>query len=160
MSVAGGIVAAMKKLAAVFERLEALALGKVSATVHRTTLEFVRNRFAQDVKRNFGEAQSPDGRRWAPLKYRSGMPLILTGTLLRAAVDAMRTAKFDGRAVIIGMSGTPKYWGVHQYGWRRVPARPYFGARAETVAELADTIADAVSVEIVHAAKTGQQQGL
>lgn len=149
----GTILSAIDALRAVFAKMQTIASGKVPATVQTTILDFVKVRFGDDIRRNFGEARTPEGTPWPRLKYRSGMPLILTRALMRAAVESTRGATFDGKQIAYGMSGTPRYWAVHNFGWGRIPARRYYGPRATTLEELARRATEAVAIEIVHTNK-------
>lgn len=104
------------------------------------TLKWFRAQFASDVYRNFSQGQDADGVKWAALKYRVGKPLILTGTLMAAAVNAAANADLFGKEVRTTISG-PNYWQWHEYGTSRIPARPFMGPRAETVQGLSERMA-------------------
>jgi phage gpG-like protein len=100
-----------------------------------------RRAFADDVRRNFQESRGPDLTPWAPLKYRLGKPLILTGALMAAAVGTASRAAWDGAVATMPQMSAPRYWSYHQYGAGRVPARPFYGPRPDTVRELAERAA-------------------
>ena len=105
------------------------------------TLQWLRERFAEDVKRNFTNSHDPDGNRWAPLKWRIGKPLILTGLLMNSAYTAARNVTLRNGTEIFARLSEPHYWKYHEYGTRRIPARPFFGPSADTVQELAERMA-------------------
>lgn len=148
------VLAAVNTLRRVFTAVENMALGRVPPTVNKTVLEFVQNRFSDDIRRNFGEARTPEGTPWRPLKWRKGMPLILTRTLMRAAIESVQKATYDGRRIAYGMgSGAPKYWAAQNFGWGRIPARTFYGVRKTTLEELAEKASEAVAIEVVHGAK-------
>ena len=100
------------------------------------TLRWFRAALANDISRNFAEGVSPEENPWAPLKYRTGQILVLTGLLLRSCIDAaFRRTRFD-RNKLVSSIESPRYWSYHMYGTRRIPARPFYGPRAATVQEL------------------------
>lgn len=112
------------------------------------TLAWFRAQFASDVYRNFSQGQDADGTPWAPLKYRIGKPLILTGTLMAAAVNAAANAELFGRDVRTTVSG-PNYWQYHEYGTGRIPARPFMGPRATTVQGLSERMAQDLATNLI-----------
>lgn len=152
------VLAAVNALRRAFTAVENMALGRVPATVTKTVLDFVQQRFSDDIRTNFGEARTPDLTLWPKLKWRRGMPLILTRTLMRAAIDSVKKATYDGKRIAYGMgAGAPKYWAAQNFGWGRIPARTYYGVRKTTLEELAERATEAVAIDVVHAAKNQQQ---
>lgn len=105
------------------------------------TLRWLRERFADDVKRNFEGGHDPDGNKWAPLKWRIGKPLILTGLLMNSAYQAAQNVQLRNGTEIMAKLAEPFYWMFHEYGTGRIPARPFFGPSASTVQGLADRMA-------------------
>jgi phage virion morphogenesis protein len=84
---------------------------------------------AAGMRQHFERGAGPDGTPWAPLKRRRGRPLVKTGLLL-ASVGA--TAGPQG----LVLSASAPYAGYHQSGTRTIPARPFVGASAETLAKI------------------------
>lgn len=109
------------------------------------TLDWLREAFAADIRRNFANGHDPDGNPWAPLKWRVGKPLILTGLLMNSAYLAAQHAQLRNGTEIMATLSQPSYWMFHEYGTSRIPARPFFGPSAETVQGLADRVADDVA---------------
>lgn len=105
------------------------------------TLAWLRERFAEDVRRNFAGGHDPDGVPWKPLKWRVGRPLILTGLLMNSAYQAAQAVQLRNGTEIMASLSQPFYWLFHEYGTSRIPARPFFGPSAETVQGLADRMA-------------------
>jgi len=76
------------------------------------------------IRQNFSAGGRPEP--WAPLKYRVGIPLTLTGRL-----KASITGEVQGSSVVLGTNLV--YAAIHQYGgtgmWGKhpvtIPARPY-----------------------------------
>ena len=143
-----------KKLAAMAARVlglgrpESPPIGGPGTSDGGATLEWLRERFAEDVRRNFAEAHDPDGNPWAPLRWRIGRPLILTGLLMNSAYLAAQTVQLRNGTEIMATLAQPPYWKFHEYGTRRIPARPFFGPSADTVQELADRVAQDIADRI------------
>ncbi len=70
----------------------------------------------REIKRSFRTRTAPDGTRWAPLKYRTGQPLVKTG-----ALRAGWSVRVDGLRILV--SNPVGYTGYQQYGTRVIPAR-------------------------------------
>lgn len=115
-------------------------------------LDWFRQAYAQDVQKNFQESRSSAGVAWAPLKWRSGRALILTGVLMHAAVAfaAQSVTRVPGGVQIAFQMSEPSYWSYHQSGTAKIPARPFLGPRGETVAELQHRIGQRIAVNLVH----------
>lgn len=136
----------LNKLAARFLRLgEANGTGSSepngSGTPSGELLLWLRERFSEDIRANFAGGHDPDGVPWKPLKWRVGRPLILTGLLMNSAYLAAQHVELRNGTEICATMLTPKYWQYHEFGTRKIPARPFFGASRETVQELADRMA-------------------
>ena len=116
------------------------------------TLAWLRDKFAADIRRNFGESCDPDGNAWAPLKYRVGKPLILTGLMMNSAYLAAQNVRLQGQQIFAELAG-PMYWMFHEYGTAKIPARPFFGPRADTVQGLADRMAKDMAEAAADAAR-------
>ena len=146
MNLGAGIV----KLKAMFDKLASLAGGrKLPPASQATILAFVQTRFSEDIAKNFEESRAPDGPAWKPLKWRSGKPLILTDALMAAAVASVRGARWTGQERIGFGMGEPKYWKYQNYGTRRIPARPFYFWRRDTLSELGTLVADSIGIEIL-----------
>lgn len=117
------------------------AIGEPGSSDGGATLEWLRERFAADVRNNFASGSDPDGNPWAPLKWRTGKPLILTGLLMNSAYLAAQQVQLRNGTEIMATLAQPSYWMFHEYGTRKIPARPFFGPSADTVQGLADRIA-------------------
>lgn len=89
------------------------------------------------TRKNFLNSESPDGTPWAPLKYRVGMPLILTGLMMTQALSAAASPVISGQTAVINPD-EPFYNLFHLFGTRNMPARPWIGVSEETVDEMAD----------------------
>lgn len=66
------------------------------------------------------------GKKWAPLKWRVGMPLILTGLLMSKVLQSAREATIDKNGVFLLLT-EPFYAKFHQFGTTRIPPRPFYG---------------------------------
>ena len=101
-------------------------------------------RFSVSVMNNFLESRAPDGTPWAPLKYRIGMPLILTGWLMRSATETMENATYDSaKKELVATMLEPFYGIFHQFGTKRgLRARPFYGFRSEDIDWMMMDIAD------------------
>ena len=118
------------------------------ALVHRrprrAAIAFVEG-LRKDVRRAFDLAVDPvTGVPWPPLRYRTGRPLVLTGTLRRSALHAVDSAVPSGAGVAVVLD-SPGYARYHQDGTSRVPRRRFFGVSVET----REAAAKAYSAEVV-----------
>lgn len=112
------------------------------AYVMAESANWFRTAFALDVWKTFTTGRSPAGKKWRKLKYRSGQPLILTGKLFAATVDAARNrTRSYGSFILMDMGhNAPFYWYFHEFGTKTIPARPFFGPRPATVVGLAGVV--------------------
>lgn len=115
------------------------------ALVHRRprshTLGFLAG-FRRDVAQAFERGADPvTGKAWAPLKYRKGQILVLSGQMRAAAQAAADAAKPEGTGVTIQLANPP-YSVFQQFGTRLLPARRFFGASPRTLAEARRQYAD------------------
>jgi phage gpG-like protein len=124
------------------------AAGGLNGPAYAETLAWLRERFAEDVRDNFVGGHDPDGRAWAPLKWRAGRPLILTGLLMNSAYLAAQNVELRNGTELLATLAAPAYWMFHEYGTRRIPARPFFGPSPETVRGLADRVARDMADEL------------
>ena len=93
--------------------------------------EFVAG-LKRDVRSAFANGVDPvTGTPWAPLKYRQGQILVLTGALRAAALATVDAAEPSGWGVTVTLAG-PAYAGFHQSGTKRTPQRRFFGISPET----------------------------
>lgn len=125
----------------------------------RDTLTTWLNMLQSDLAQGFLGSQSPEGTPWAPLKRpRSPIPphnpgrrpLIDFGNLL-ASVAGKGTGHIEEIAENEAMMGTSiPYAAVHQTGRKdgKMPARPFMGAPAKSVDELANMVADSLIQQI------------
>jgi len=96
------------------------------------TLAFLAG-LKRDVTGAFSSAADPvTGQPWPALKYRTGRPLILSGTMMAEALSAIDRARPNGWGVTVDLV-TPAYAGFHQRGTGRIPRRRFFGASPATV---------------------------
>jgi phage gpG-like protein len=72
----------------------------------------------------FAASRAPGGAAWARLRYRAGRPLVLTGRLFGSLRSRVTTTG-------VAVSTSRPYAAFHQFGTRRVPARPFFPAEGE-----------------------------
>jgi phage virion morphogenesis protein len=79
------------------------------------------------VIRNFDAGGRPQ--RWAPLKHRSGKPLIDTGRLRNSI-----TARSDSDSAEVGTNVI--YAATHQFGRGAIPARPFLVLQDEDEDEI------------------------
>ncbi len=83
----------------------------------------------QTKRRIASEKTSPDGNAWPPLKARSGSILVDTGRLL----GSISHTSTSNEAIV----GTNVFYGpFHQYGTRKMPARPFMGVSAPNMDEI------------------------
>lgn len=92
-----------------------------------------------DVRGNFLGSHGPDGQPWAPLKWRVGRPLILTGRLMQQALEAVTNAHV-GDGQLVAFLDDPFYAQFHQRGTATIPARPFFGISARAAEAMGDRI--------------------
>lgn len=103
----------------------------------------------RDVASAFAAGVDPvTGTPWAPLKYRPGQILVLTGALRAAALAAVDAARPSGWGVTVTLDN-PAYAGVHQNGSKRVPRRRFFGISPETTAAVTRNCATDIVTLIV-----------
>ena len=76
------------------------------------------------------------GVKWKPLKWRVGMPLILTGLMMSKVLQSAREATIDERGVVLVLP-FPPYSKYHQFGTERIPARPFYGISDELKEKIA-----------------------
>lgn len=84
----------------------------------------------RDIESHFALSRGPDGTPWKPLKYRQGKPLILSGALRAAAVAAAGSPQITEASLVVSLT-EPPYAQYHQFGTRRIPARPFMGLSEE-----------------------------
>ena len=147
MDLVGGIT----KLRGLFDSLGQIAAGgKLPPATDAAILEFVRVNFARDVASNLNESRDPLGKPFKPLKWRSGIPLLLTGRMASAAVQSMKQATWTGQGRIgFGIRGEPSYWKYQNYGTRRIPARWFYFPRQTTLEKLAAMASESLGFEIL-----------
>lgn len=147
----GDAVAGLAKfLADMTKRAAGWDQGDDGATAARINfLHKAAGAFAEDVRRNFKESRSPGGLAWPPLKYRVGKPLILTGLLMRSAVQAAASAKLSSAGLAATLD-TPHYAIFHDEGTTRIPQRKFFGPRPDTLLELGDALGHDAAEYIVN----------
>lgn len=92
-------------------------MGKVARDGARAVSAAATEVAAARIDQGFAAGRSPEGAAWAPTK--SGKPPLQGTGRLRASARPRDT----GRGLQV-RTGLP-YAGVHQYGSRRTPARPY-----------------------------------
>jgi phage virion morphogenesis protein len=110
------------------QRLLAEVQGRLSDLAPALTA--IKEVALDSIRENFNQSGRPDA--WAPLRYRQGKPLILTGRL-RASI----TGVVEGSSVVLGTN--VEYAPLHQYGgtstWGKrtvtIPARPYMMVQRE-----------------------------
>lgn len=151
------LTAAAARIGGLLSRLTNIAANAAPPPASESDiLKFVRLRFGDDVRRNFAEARNPYLEQWPALRWRVGMPLILTRTLMRAAIASVERAEYAGKGRIsFGMSGEPKYWRFQNFGTKRIPQREFYGPRRTTLDELMKLVVDSLAYEIVHKTTEG-----
>lgn len=97
---------------------------------------------ALDVQRSFARAETPGGFKWAPVKKPRGRPLIDTGKMIDAVLRAVKTPDIGKDEIVFDFRGAPHYTLYHQFGTRRMPARPFLGMSKETLDVIAGLLAD------------------
>jgi phage gpG-like protein len=80
----------------------------------------IGHEFVEEIRLGFRTSTSPNGVRWAPLRYRAGQPLLDTGTHLRNPM----AYRANRSSVEIGSNF--EYAGVHQHGATIKPKRGKF----------------------------------
>lgn len=93
------------KVQAAIDRL----LDKASDGGMKPVFEVVGRKIKAKVQLGFRSGVAPSGKRWAPLRFRNGQPLLDTGRLRNAIV-----ANATGQYVDVGTN--IKYAPVHQFG--------------------------------------------
>lgn len=139
----GGLSSQMRRAAGRLESGEWLtAAGPGRPSVQAS----VRSTFFNATQSNFFGAHDPEGKPWAPLKWRKGAPLILTGNLFRTTMeDIMHTpvsATAAGLRFVVKL--TTPYGKYHQRGTRTIPRRTFAGWNTHMVAEVEDAAAGAL----------------
>lgn len=124
----------------------ALSDGSFQETLKGPVLDEVRG----GIRENFASESGPDGESWPARKARGdGHPLLQdTGALMQAAtggsgnvtnVTARELSTGVDKGVVQG--GIPGA-GAHQYGYGKIPARPYLGASEQRLDAAGEAIAD------------------
>lgn len=106
-------------------------------------LEKLRTKLVASVHGNFEGAHDPNGEPWLPLKKSARKPLQRTGSLMLASIEAAWHSIKD-ESLVIDTNLLPFYWKFHQYGTRRIPARPFVGISHALVDEAEQMIVDDV----------------
>lgn len=108
-------------------------------------LDHLRGLLAESVRSNFEGKHDPAGNPWAPPKRDYGHPLMVnTGDLMNAAVDMAWNATITHDGLRFDESGLPFYWHFHQWGTRKMAARPFFGISTELTHQAEELIAQDV----------------
>lgn len=142
MTDAGGIDG-LEKLKKVFEIIAAwesgqdlAGFGNVRESVNAAVFEHFAEQFYDDLIEAFASESNPVTKeKWAPIKYRDGKILYLSGEMYRqalAAVSAGLRGRTRDRAEFLMLD--PFYAETHQFGdpGRNIVARPFFGVSPET----------------------------
>lgn len=120
-----------------FEQLSAYLQGlgeRLQSISFRRPLQTVALYLASQARRCFDESRAPDGSPWAPLVApsarrggASAKPLRDTG-LLMASLTGQGAGHVEQISDVAILWGTNVAYGSHhQYGTRRIPARPFLG---------------------------------
>lgn len=126
-------------MAGVRVRVDARRLRRAIRDAERAPLDAWREigeLIVSSIQRNFEASGRP--KRWAPLKYRQGKPLIDTGRL-RASINA----KADAAGVTVGTNLI--YAATHQFGRDAIPARPFVVLQSEDQREIARILAERIA---------------
>ncbi|MEI9428731.1 phage virion morphogenesis protein [Mesorhizobium sp. Cs1299R1N3] len=111
------------------------------ASFRNRLLRAVGGMAERQTKRRFGEKVSPDGVPWAPwsASYAGGKSQKGRGILVRTGRLMGSIANFvAGDAVTVG-SGVA-YGRYHQFGTKKMVARPWLGASAANLTEIEGTL--------------------
>lgn len=117
--------------------------GSIFGSRSESATDRTRSILAKFVSQCFQDSHDPDGKVWAPLKHRSGKPLIHSGFMMFAAIDAAQQATVDQKRILVTMD-EPAYSIFHQLGTRTIPARKFMGLGDEGKTEVAEVVGDGV----------------
>lgn len=101
-----------------------------------------------DVSRAFATSSTPAGEKWAPLKWRKGQALVLTGLLYARTMAAVMNPRIVRNAYVFETSDPP-YGKFHQHGTRRIPRRRFFGMSASTITYIATKLKNTAATFLV-----------
>ncbi len=111
-------------------------------------------KMAQEVTNCFLGSRDPYGHPWAPLKSRQGLPLVKTGTLMEAAVDAASRPRITSDGVITIDLTSPGYAAYQNFGTMHVPAREYYGMNEAIQKALAETVGENIVEFLINGRKS------
>jgi phage gpG-like protein len=125
----------------------ALSGGSFEEVLKGPVLEEIRG----GIRDNFASQSGPAGEAWPARKVKGDGHALLqdTGALMRAATGTGPGKVLDvtPRTLSTGVDKSEQLGGipgagVHQFGYRNIPARPYLGASEERLDKVEELIAD------------------
>lgn len=130
------------------------AAGANMKKVAAVAMPEIREILATGIEVAFRTETSPDGVRWEPPKspVNNGKLLVRTGTLQRAAISAARKVVIEGNRLTARLEGV-SYAAFHQFGTRRMPARPFFGIWFQARMKIGKIVKKAVDKQLADAKK-------
>lgn len=106
----------------------------------------------EGIVQNFAHARGPTGAPWPPRKDSlTHQLLVLTGKLYEAAANPRGSGhilEIGARELRMGVSGAAvPYAEFHQYGTRKMPARPFMYATQAVVDKCSEVFIDRVMID-------------
>lgn len=137
------------KLKKLFERVQKFLSAPFQPAMgdRADKIMLTRQCLADWIGYNIDNSVSYDGTAYKPLKYRTGKPLYLTGTLFRLARAAGGRATVTDTGIIAVLE-EPPYGIFHELGTRNIPARPFFGINLQGQEQLAEIWGGAIVHEL------------
>lgn len=137
------------KLKALFERVQKFLASPFQRAVGDRADQIIKTRecLADWIGYNIDNSVSYDGSPYAPLKYRTGKPLYLTGTMMRLARAAGGRATVTDSGIVAVLE-EPPYAIYHELGTRTIPARPFFGIPLAGQQQLAEIWGGAIAQQL------------
>lgn len=109
--------------------------GNVTNVNFGPLVDAVQNLMVADAVEIFSRRESPSGAPWAPLKSRSGSPLILTGALYSGVIRSYQSPMKIPNGLRFEYLG-PEYGVYHQFGTPTIPQREFWGISNDLIDKL------------------------
>lgn len=110
----------------------------------RPILDGIREKLVDSVQSNFAGVHAPDGTPWKPILDPSHRPLVQSGDLMLAAVEAAWHSAAPDGGIAIDLGLLPSYGILQQDGTRTIPARPFIGIPDSVIAAAEDALVEDV----------------
>lgn len=128
-------------------------LGNLERTLSNPPLAEALERVLPNVREgiadNFAQSRSPDGIPWAPRKSGGDWPLLIkTGEMMRSVTTDGGNGFTDISPESLTIGSHVEYYGFHEDGTSRMPARPSLGLSEDALDKVGEVLADAILDEL------------